>query len=208
MMRVELLSITLVERHNGFNFYQPEPYGAQGTGISYESIPPFGLFGRTRGPTSAGAAKGIVLRDGPEGFVIATTDHRYEATLPDTGEGGAGLYGCIEQSGSKTPHVVIFGAGGDMDEGTVLVTCKTPSGDATIEINPSTGDMTLTHPTGTKALLKADAFYAGGEAGAFNIVVDNGALATAWAGLTSACATKGITVPPLVGYAATKAKAL
>lgn len=207
-MNVDLLPLTLVERRDGFVFLQPKPWGEKGTGDSYESIPPFGLCGRPRGPTSAGAATSIVLRDGPEGFVIATTDPRYEDLLPDTGEGGAGIYGCIEQSGSKTPHVVIFGAGGAAPEGTIRITCNTANGDTTVELNPTTGDVTITHRSGTKLVVKPDAVYLGDDAGAFPLVVEKGTIATWASAVVSALGTLGQTVPALAGYTAAKAKGI
>lgn len=206
MITIDLRAIKLVEQREGFIWFQPQPYGAKGSGVSYEAIPPFGLMGRPRGPTSAGAPNVLVLRDGPEGFTIATTDPRYQDLLPDTGEGGAGLYGTVDVGGTQIPHVAIFGAGGDAAEGTVRISCQSSAGETKIEISPSTGDVSITHAAGTKALVKASGVELGDEGG-FAVVIDNGALAAAWQGLTTACAPKGITVPPLAGYAATKVKA-
>jgi hypothetical protein len=205
MMQVDYRALTLVERREGFVYLQPQPYGEKGTGTSYEAIPPFGLLGRPRGPTGNKAANGIVLRHGPEGFVIATTDPRYQDLLPDAGDGGAGIYATIEQGGeSKTPYVAIFGADGDEDEGLFRVSIPSSAGTTTIEIDPSTGDVTITHPSGTKVIVKDTGVELGAEGG--QVLVLAPAL-TAWAAsVNTALAALGQTISALAGHEATKVK--
>ena len=164
-MNIDLRSIALVEQRDGFVWFQPQPYGAKGTGVSYEAIPPFGLMGRPRGPTDAGAPNVLVLRDGPEGFTIATTDPRYQELLPDTGEGGSGLYGTVDVGGTKIPHVAIFGADGDAPEGTVRISCQSSAGETKVDINPSTGDVSITHAAGTAVVVKASGVELGAATG-------------------------------------------
>jgi hypothetical protein len=203
MMNLDYRAITGVERRSGFVYIQPQPYGASGTGVPYEAVPPFGLMGRPRGPTSAGAPCGLVFRDGPEGFVVATTDPRYQDLLPDTGEGGAGLYACIEQSGTKkTPHVAVYGAGGDAPEGTVQIVCRSSAGDSTMTWDPSTGDVTIAHPGGTKINVKASGVELGADGGQ---AVALALPITAWAATVEArLATLGQSGTAPAGVAATK----
>ncbi len=126
MMTLDLRSLTLVERKDGFDRAQPEPYGANGSGMSYELLPPWGTFGRPRGPSDGTGANGLVLMHGSEGIVIAGTDPRYHAGLPDLGDGGGGFYGAAEISGSvQTPYVAFFGKGGEKDEGTLRAEVQT-----------------------------------------------------------------------------------
>lgn len=166
MMTLDNRALTHVEWREGFVYLQPQPYGENGTGTSYEATPPFGLLGRPRGPTDGDAANGIVLRHGPEGWVIATTDPRYQDLLPDAGDGGAGVYATIEQDGeSKTPHIILFGAGGAAAEGTVRITCHATAGDSLMEWNPSTGDVTITHPGGAVVVVKGASVELGAATG-------------------------------------------
>jgi hypothetical protein len=165
VITVDLRSIALVEQRDGFVWFQPQPYGAKGSGVSYEAIPPFGLMGRPRGPTDAGAPNVLVLRDGPEGFTIATTDPRYQDLLPDTGEGGSGLYGTVDVGGTKIPHVAIFGASGDAAEGTVRISCQSSAGETKVDIDPTTGDVTITHAAGTAVVVKASGVELGAASG-------------------------------------------
>lgn len=202
MITVDLRSIALVEQRDGFVWFQPQPYGAKGSGVSYEAIPPFGLMGRPRGPTDAGAPNVLVLRDGPEGFTIATTDPRYQDLLPDTGEGGAGLYGTVDVGGTKIPHVAIFGADGDAPEGTVRISCQSSAGETKVEINPSTGDVSITVAPGAKIIMDG-IVEAGAAAG--GLPLSKAALVEAWTATASTAFTAlGQSVPALVGSGTTK----
>ena len=202
---IDLRALTLVERRDGFDWHQPQPYGAKGTGVSYEAIPPFGLMGRPRGPTDAGAGNVLVLRDGPGGFTIATTDPRYQDLLPDTGEGGAGLYGTVDVGGTKIPHVAIFGADGDAPEGTVRISCQSSAGEATMVWDPSTGNVTITPPPGAKIILDG-LVEAGAAAG--GLPLSKATLVEAWTALASAAFTSlGQSVPALTGSGTTKVNA-
>lgn len=203
MIDIDLRALALVERRDGFVWAQPAPYGEQGTGIPYEAMTPFGLMGRPRNPTSDGAPNVFVFRHGPEGYTLLATDPRYQDLLPDTGEGGAGLYGCIEQGGtSKIPHVAIFGADGAAAEGTIRISVPSSVGTTTIEISPSTGDVTITHPGGTKINVKASGVELGADGGQPLALA---APITAWAAtVETRLAALGQTGSPPAGVACTK----
>jgi hypothetical protein len=204
MMTLDLRAITLTERRDGFVWLQPQPYGEKGTGTSYEAIPPFGLTGRPRSPTNGQAANGLVLRSGPEGWVIATTDPRYQELLPDMGEGGAALYATATVSGSVvTPYLGFFGADGAEDEGLFRLNAPTAAGTSKVEIDPTTGDVTVTHAAGTVVVVKAASVELGAASGGTPL-----ALATpiiAWAATVEArLATLGQSGTAPAGVATTK----
>lgn len=203
MIEVDYRAASAIERKDGFIYIQPLPYGKTGTGESFEAIPPFGLMGRPRGPDENSAPNVLVLRHGPEGFTIAVTDPRYQAGLPDLGEGGAGFYACAEVSGSvQTPYVAFFGKGGEKDEGTFRIEAQTAAGPTVIEVNATSGDVTITHAAGTTVVVKADGVEIAGTLPL--------ALATpieTWAaGINSAITALGGSAPALAGAAATKVK--
>jgi len=207
MTETDVRGIVLVERKNGFLYAQPQAYGTKGTETSREMLQPFGLTGRPRGATDGTGANGIVLAIGSEAFVLATTDPRYEASLPDLGEGGAALYATASVNGSvQTPHVGFFGAGGDKDEGTLYAWIPTGTGDATtIEVSPTTGNVTITHATGTKVIVKTDGVYLGDEVGAMPLVKDTAF--QVWAALVvGAIGSLGVTIAGPSGTATTKVK--
>lgn len=203
MIEVDYRAASAIERKDGFVYIQPLPYGKTGTGESFEAIPPFGLMGRPRGPDENSAPNVLVLRHGPEGFAIAVTDPRYQAGLPDLGEGGAGFYACAEVSGSvQTPYVAFFGKGGEKDEGTFRIEAQTAAGATVIEVNATSGDVNITHASGTTVVVKADGVEIAGTLPL--------ALATpieTWAaGINSAITALGGSAPALSGAAATKVK--
>lgn len=211
MIELDLRSLKLSERRDGVWYSQPTPYGDGGTSVPYEMLSPHGLFGRHRAESDGKGATGVVLRHGQEGAVLATTDPRYLALLPEPGEGGAVLYAALgdEDASRKVSSVVLYGKSGDAPEGTVRVTCKAAGGDTVVEVDPATGDVTVSHFAGTKVVVKADAVYLGSESATFPPMLENGQ----WAAFASqvAAAFQGLgitTVTPPAGYTATKVKAL
>jgi len=205
MITFDLRSLQLVEVRDGFVFAQPQTYGSNGKDTSYEMIQPFGLCSRPRDATDDLGANALVLLHGSEGYTIATTDPRYQASLPDFGDGGAALYATAEVSGAvQTPYLAFYGKGGDKDEGTLRAEVQTAAGATTIEVNASTGDVTIEHAAGTKVVVKSDGVVLGDDTAV--PLVKYAALAAAWAGLTTACAAKGITVPALVSADTQKVK--
>ncbi len=204
-MNFELSTCMLTIRdEDGFVRCQPEPYGSKGSLPNYEAFQPFGLTGRAKDIEAGIGANALVMRMGPDGRVLLGHDPRWSEVLPDTGAGGAALYATTHLSGNRAaPHVAIFGEGGAAAEGTFRVSVPTAAGTSTIEVNATTGDVTITHPSGTVAVVKATGVELGEASG--NVpLVRYPELAAAWAGLTSAASSAGITVPPLVNVATTK----
>lgn len=209
-MRLELRSTMVTGRKDGFVTVQLEPNGVEGQGASPEQqqVTPFGLLGRPRDADTTGRAVGLELRDGSEGFVLCLEDPRWQDALPDVGKGGGGFYGTIQQGTHKrASYVAIFGDGATGGEAAGMFRAKvwTPVGAATIEVNPATAEVTITHPLG--ALVKVtnsgvELGAAGGQPVALATPI------TAWAAsVVSALAGAGITVPALATAGATLVKA-
>lgn len=213
-MRFDLPEHLLAQRdEDGFITVQPEPYGSldsegnqQGTSNSYEALLHFGLIVRPKDPTNKQGTNLLLMEQGPDKRVFIGHDRRWMSLLPDFGDGGVALYATTELSGSKkTPFIGFFGEGGAKSEGTFRIEVPTSAGLASVEIDSGTGDLTITHPSGTKAIVKSDAVYLGDEAGAAPLMRYT-EFAVAWQGLTTACAAKGITVPALAGVDTTKVR--
>lgn len=212
MITVDRRSLTLVERRDGFDYAQPRPYGAKGTSTSYEMLQPFGLVGRPRGPSDGNGANGLVLMEGSQGFVIATTDPRYQAQTPDLGDGGAGLYATAEISGSvATPFLGFYGKGGDKDEGTLRAEVPTAAGITTIEVDATTGDVTIQHAAGGGAVMvvKAASVELGAESGGMPLVKETPLMAWITTLISALASAPGgpITVSPPAGIGTTKVNA-
>lgn len=204
-MNFELSACVLSLRdEDGFVRCQLEPYGSKGSLPNYEALQPFGLTGRPKDLTDGIGANALVMRMGPDGRVLLGHDPRWSEALPDTGEGGAALYGTTERSGAKVaPYVAVFGEGGAAAEGTFRVSVPTGAGTTTIEINPTSGNITLTHPGGSSVTVKAATVELGVASGGGPLMKYT-EFAAAWATLTSNGASIGLTVPPLAGVATTK----
>lgn len=198
---------------DGFVRVQPNPMGSldtngnqKGTANAYEALLPFGMMVRPKDPTNKQGTNLLLMEHGPEKRVFIAHDRRWMGILPDFGDGGVALYATTEQGGTKrTPFIGFFGEGGAKSEGTFSIEVPTTPGMASIEISPSTGDITITHPAGTKVILKADGVYLGDDAGASPLMRYT-EFAAAWATLTSNAAAIGLTVPPLAGVDTTKVK--
>ncbi len=194
---------------DGFIRVQPEPYGSSdnpGTLPNYEAFLHGGLVFRPKDPSGGVGCEILVDRHGGDGRVQIGKDPRWMSALPDFGDGGTALYATTELNGAKvTPFVGFFGEGGAAAEGTFRISVPTAAGTSTIEVNATTGDVTITHPSGTVAAVKATGVELGAASG--NVpLVRYPELAAAWAGLTSAAASAGITVPPLASVATTKVR--
>lgn len=211
-MRFDQAQCTLALRdEDGFVRCQPEAYGGPGerTAPTYEAFLPFGLGGRPKAPTKGIGAHLLVMRHGDDTMAIPGHDPRWMGARPDFGDGGASLVACTGAADApKAPYVAFFGesAAGGEAEGLFRVLAKTDAGDAKIEISPTTGDTTITHPGGTTVTIKASEILLGGPS-AFPVVYDNGVLAAWFATVESRLATLGQSGTVPTGYAATKTKA-
>lgn len=208
-MQFDIVTCTLSERDgDGFVRCQPDPYGQDGTAPTHEAFLPFGLGGRPKAPTNGRGAHLLLMRHGDETMVIPGHDPRWMGSRPDFGDGGACLVSTKGTADAPTsPYVAFFGegaAGGEV-EGLFRVLAKTTAGDAKIEIDPATGDVTITHPAGTVAIVKATGVELGAAGG------QAVALATpiiAWAAtVETRLATLGQSGTAPVGVAATKVNA-
>jgi hypothetical protein len=187
---------------DGFVRCQPDPYGSEGTAQNYEAFQPFGLYGRPKAPTNGIGAHLFVMRHGDDTFVLPGHDPRWVGLLPDFGDGGAPLYATVEIGGTKkAPYVAFFGESGAADEGTFRIAAYSSAGTTTIEISPSSGDVTITHPGGTTVTVKSTGVEL---AGTTPLVKETGSLATFFGNVVSALGALGQTVAAPTGYTCTK----
>lgn len=205
-MNTDYRSIKLaVRRDDGFVDVSPDQFGDNGSGVPFEGILPHGVFGQPR-DEDKGAANVLLFRHGDEGFAMPTNDPRFVALLPNTGGGGAGLASETDTDGTlRTPHICLFGKGGAQPEGTLRIEIPSSAGTTTLVIDPTSGDLTITHATGAVVIVNASGVELGAAGG---IPV---ALATpliAWAAtVETRLGTLGQSGTAPAGVAATKAKA-
>lgn len=208
-MNFDLAKCTLSLRdEDGFVRCQSDPMGSPGKGSAgnYEAFLPFGLGGRSKAPTKGVGAHILVMRQGDDTMVLPGHDPRWMIARPDFGDGGACLVACTNTADDpKAPYVAFFGEGaaGGEAEGLFRILAKTAAGDAKIEIDPSSGDTTITHPGGTSVTVKAASVELGAASGGGPLVKYT-EFAGIWATLTTNAAALGLTVPPLTGVATTK----
>lgn len=208
-MQFDQSTCTLALRDaDGFIRCQPETYGSPGerSAPSYEAFLPFGLVGRAKAPTKGVGAHLLVMRQGDDTMVLPGHDPRWMSAIPDFGDGGAGIYATKGTADAPTaPYVAFFGEGaaGGEAEGLFRILAKTTAGDAKVEIAPSTGDVTITHPGGTVVVVKSSGVELGAASGGGPLMKYT-EFATAWTTLTTNAALIGLTVPPLTGVATTK----
>lgn len=209
-MQFDQSTCTLALRDDdGFIRCQPEAYGSPGerSAPSYEAFLPFGLGGRPKPPTKGIGAHVLVMRQGDDTMALPGHDPRWMSARPDFGDGGAPLVACTGTADAPTaPYVAFFGEGaaGGEAEGLFRILAKTTAGDAKIEIAPSTGDVTITHPSGTVVVVKSSGVELGAASGGVPLVKETGALATFFAAVVSALGTLGQTVTAPAGYTCSK----
>lgn len=195
------LSYVLVARRNedGFIEVQPEPYGSEGTLPNYEAFMPLGIVSRPKDPEDGLGANALVMIYGPERRVMVGHDPRWMGILPDFGDGGVALYATTELSGTKkAPYVALFGSDGAAAEGTFRISVESSAGVSVVEINPSTGDITITHASGLKIEMSSALIKVGNDSAKFLVNQDlitwiTGTLLTALSNYTG---NGAITVSP------------
>ena len=192
---------------DGFVMIQPDPNGSQGTLGNYETFLPFGIMARPKDPTDGTGAEIIVASHGQDNRVLLFHDPRWMSALPDFGEGGMALYATTEKAGARVaPYIAFFGAKGSADEGTFRIHVPAGSGEAKIEIDPNTGDITITHPLGVTVKITSAGVELGGT-GAVALV--KAPMLEAWTALVStALSGLGAPVPTLSGSGTTKVTGL
>lgn len=229
-MQIDLSSARLAERNaDGFVLVQPDPYGTadEGSAVSYEAFLSAGTIARSKDPTNGTGANLLVFKHGHDVRVLQGHDPRWMSILPDFGDGGAALYATTELSGTKvTPFIGFFGEGGALDEGTFKLSVPTSNGttsvvvavngsitttvgtgatQSTVTQNAVTGETIIT--VGTTTFRVKTSGIEAGAAGGFPVMIENGTFAAWVAALTTAGASVGLTVPPLVVPVATLVKA-
>lgn len=206
-MNFDLSVCTLSERdEDGFVRCQAEPYGSEGTAPSREVFLPFGLLGRPKARAQGIGASVFVMRQGDDVRAMPGPDPRWMSALPDFGDGGMPLYATTERNGSRVaPYLAFFGDGaaGGEAEGLFRLHVPAGSGQTRIEIEPSAGDVAITHASGTKLNVKAAAVELGADGGA-PLVKETGSLAAFFAAVVSAFSGLGVTISPPTGYTCTK----
>lgn len=174
MMSFDLSYVLVASRdEDGLIRVQPEPYGSEGTLPNYEAFLPLGLVTRPKDPTDGLGATAFVMRHGSDGRVLVGLDPRWIDLLPDFGDGGTALYATTTLSDTKkTPYIGIFGEGGAEAEGTFRVSIPSSAGITTINVSPSTGDITITHPGGTKIEVTSSMIKVGNDSAKFLVTQD------------------------------------
>lgn len=206
MMDFDLSRHTVALRdEDGFVRVQPEATSTAGTRDNYEALLHAGVITRPKDPTDGTGANLLVMRQGDDGRVLIGHDPRWMGVLPDFGDGGTALYATTEMSGTKkTPFIGFFGSGGAEDEGTFKIDVPTAAGTATVVINAETGDITITHPSGTVVVVKSTGVELGAAGGM--ALVKEPILVAAWSTLQGVITSLGKTLPPLTGAGTTLVK--
>lgn len=194
---------------DGFIRCQPDPLASpdKGSAANHEAFLPFGLGGRAKAPTNGVGAHLLVMRHGDLVMTIPGHDPRWMSARPDFGDGGAPLVACTGTASAPTaPYVAFFGEGaaGGEAEGLFRILAKTTAGDAKVEIDPSTGDVTITHPGGTVVVVKASGVELGAASGGAPLVKDTGVLAAWFASVESRLSGLGAPGSAPAGYTCTK----
>lgn len=154
---------------DGFVKCQPDPYGSEGTSANHEAFLPFGLGGRPKAPSTGIGAHLFVMRHGDDTFVLPGHDPRWMSARPDFGDGGASLCACTGTASSpKAPYLAFFGEGAEAGEAEGLFRIHVPagSGQTRFEVNPSAGDVTLSHAGGGTSITMTSTEIKAGDSGA------------------------------------------
>lgn len=164
-MNFDLAVCTLSERDaDGFIRCQADAYGSEGTAPSREVFQPFGIGGRPKARASGIGAPLLVMRHGDDVRAMPGPDPRWQSVLPNFGDGGMPLYATTERSGAReAPYLAFFGEGVEEAEGLFRLHVPAASGQTRLEVEPSAGDMTLTHASGATKLTMDDSEIKAGD---------------------------------------------
>ena len=181
--------------------------GQDGGGLPVENCQPYGFRARSRdadtdadGNPTKGAGLLLFSFGGADEGGFPTQDPRVE--LVDEGKGGAQLYGW---TGEKVPYLAFFGtdaAGGEV-AGLFRISVPAGGGTATIEIDPSSGNIRVKPPVGAKIILDGDT-EAGAEGG--EALTKDTSFQTFASSVVSAFTALGQTVTPPAASGTTKLK--
>ena len=202
MLELDIGKALLSAYEDGFLHAQFDADGDEPAVAQAEVLSPFGLDGRARDPDAdSDGAPGVgatALRaiEGERQHMLVMGDPRATGALPALEKGSSRLYAHLD--GNKVTWLRLDGA-----TGSAKLRVPVGSGETTVEVDASTGDITLTHQGGTVLVVKAASVELGAATGGTPLALATPI--TAWASaVNSALATLGQTIAPLAGVAATK----
>ena len=183
MIELDLLSIRFSEvMKDGFIGFQPDRFGDNPGGRTYEGLFPFGDFGRPLDPDPApdgngAGCTGLVARvSDRDASMMACHDPRFAWLLPDPGKGGRGNYGCVDLCGGKrvVAYQLFYGAGVQgITPGSFVVRVPTADGkEHRIDIDLGNNRVRITHADGVLVELTADGVHLGATGGKAVLVND------------------------------------
>jgi hypothetical protein len=168
-----------------------------------EVLAPYGQDARPRDPgtdadgNATRGATAMVAMDGRQQHLLVFGDPRCTDLLPTLEKGSSRLYAHV--TGDKVTWLRLDGA-----TGSAKLRVPVGSGESTVEIDASTGDITLTHQGGTVLKVKAGSVELSQATGNFPLVKETGALATFYGAIVSAFSGLGVTISPPGAYTCTK----
>lgn len=199
MLELDIGKAILTAYNDGHLEAQFDSEGGQEAGAEQsEVLSPFGLDGRPRDPESADGI-GATAMHGYEGrtqHMWLYGDPRCTASLPTLEKGSSRLYAHLD--GDKVTWLRLDGA-----TGSAKLRVPVGAGESTVEVDASTGDITLTHQGGTVIVVKAASVELGASAGGMPLALALPLIAWA-ATVETRFATLGQSGTPPAGVATTK----
>ncbi len=201
-LELEVGKAILSAYEDGFLHAQFDANGDDPAAAQAEVLSPFGLDGRPRDPEAdtdgvpGVGATAIRAIEGRGQHMLVMGDPRATEALPALEKGSSRLYAHLD--GNKVTWLRLDGA-----TGSAKLRVPVGSGESTVEVNASTGDITLTHQGGAVLVVKAATVELGAATGGTPLALATPV--TTWAtAVNSALATLGQTIPALAGVATTK----
>lgn len=202
MLELDIGKALLSAYEDGFLHAQFDADGDEPAVAQAEVLSPFGLDGRARDPDadSDGApgvgATAIRAIEGEKQHMLVMGDPRATGALPALEKGSSRLYAHLD--GNKVTWLRLDGA-----TGSAKLRVPVGSGESTVEVNASTGDITLTHQGGAAVVVKAASVELGAATGGTPLALATPI--TTWAAaVVTAITGLGGSVPALSGHATTK----
>lgn len=202
MLELDIGKALLSAYEDGFLHAQFDADGDEPAVAQAEVLSPFGLDGRPRDPDAdSDGAPGVgatALRaiEGERQHMLVMGDPRATGALPALEKGSSRLYAHLD--GNKVTWLRLDGA-----TGSAKLRVPVGSGESTVEVDASTGDITLTHQGGAVVVVKPASVELGAATGGGPLMKYT-EFAAAWATLTTNGTAIGLTVPALTGVATTK----
>ena len=201
-LELEVGKAILSAYEDGFLHAQFDANGDDPAAAQAEVLSPFGLDGRPRDPEADAdgvpgvGATAIRAIEGRGQHMLVMGDPRATEALPALEKGSSRLYAHLD--GNKVTWLRLDGA-----TGSAKLRVSVGNSESTVEVNGSTGDISLTHQGGTVLVVKTASVELGAASGGGPLMKYT-EFAAAWATLTTNAAALGLTVPALTGVATTK----